>query len=236
MIIGLNAGHCLIGSVGARGIVASGKEEIETRAIVKLMTIFLEKLGHTVINCSIDEAYNDDDLDMIVAKANKQKLDLFVSVHLNAYKDYTANGTETYIAINSGGMYVSQDSFNRNYSYAKNVNDKLVKLGLTNRGVKQENFRVISKTNCHAILVETCFITSPVDKGVYNVEKFAKAIVEGITGQVVELDEKPPVEPKDKTYYRVIAGSFEDRANAEIMKKQLEKMGIKGVFLQAFIK
>lgn len=237
MIVGLNAGHCIKGSVGSRGIIGSGKEEVETRNITKLMTIYLEKLGHTVINCNVDEAYGDDDLDMIVAKANKQKLDLFVSVHLNAFSDYNANGTETYVAINSNGMYSSQASFESNKKIAENVNSKLVSLGFRNRGVKQENFRVISKTNSHAILVETCFITSPVDKSVYNVENVAKAIVEGITGQVVKEEvEKPTVKPTEQTYYRVIAGSFGDRANAEIRKKELEKLGIDGVFLQAYVK
>lgn len=42
------------------------------------------------------------------------------------------------------------------------------------------------------------------------------------------LTESPPV---TNTWYRVIAGSYRDRANAELMARKLTGMGIRGVFV-----
>lgn len=39
-----------------------------------------------------------------------------------------------------------------------------------------------------------------------------------------------------ETYYRCIAGSFKDKANAEKRKAELEVKGFTGVFLEAFKK
>lgn len=224
MIIGLNAGHCLKGSVGARGIVASGKEEVETREIANLVRYYAEKLGHTVINCTVDEATNNADLDKIVALANKQKLDIFVSIHLNSYWDKTVGGTETWIAINQNGMYASQQSYEKNYNIAKKVNDKVANsCNFKNRGVKHENFKVLTGVKYHAILVECCFISSELDKKTYNADKIAKAIVEGLTGETIK-DE--PIAENKTGYYRVIAGSFKEKSNALKRKNELEKLGI----------
>ena len=39
-----------------------------------------------------------------------------------------------------------------------------------------------------------------------------------------------------ETYYRVVAGSYKDRENAEERKRQLEIKGFAGVFLEAIKK
>ena len=51
----------------------------------------------------------------------------------------------------------------------------------TNRGVKYSTtLFFLKRTKCPAMLVEVCFIGSDKDRKVYDVEKTAKAIAEGI--------------------------------------------------------
>lgn len=112
------------------------------------------------------------------SKANANGVDLYVSIHFNAGG---GRGTEVYLAPRS--YYGSDSSYNTNLGYASRVQQKMVSLGFTNRGVKTEEFYVLVNTNAHAILIETCFCDSVADKQLYDslgADRVAKAIVEGI--------------------------------------------------------
>lgn len=47
---------------------------------------------------------------------------------------------------------------------------------------------------------------------------------------------EPPKTPNKDRYFRVIAGSYQDRANAEKQMEKLKKLGVEGVFLLPFDK
>ena len=105
-------------------------------------------------------------------------MDLYIAIHFNAGG---GRGVETYLAPRS--YYGSDSSYNTNLGYASRVQQKMVSLGFVNRGVKTEEFYVLTNTNAHAILIETCFCDSVSDKQLYDslgADKVAKAIVEGI--------------------------------------------------------
>lgn len=181
MKIGIDMGHCLTGfDTSANGII---KESDANRVIGKLVINKLRAAGHTVIDCTIDGGCTslNDSLSKRVNKANSQQLDVFCSIHLNAGG---GNGTETYVAPR---RYFSKDkSYNKNIDIAKRVNDLVAdSCKFNNRGVKTEEFYVITATNALAILVEVCFCDSQEDVKKLDYEKVANAIVEGLTGQVV---------------------------------------------------
>lgn len=178
MLIGIDMGHTLSGpNYGAVGIV---KESEETRFIGKKLIDILKKEGHTVVDCSVDAASsNSDSLSKRVEKANKkyngQNLDLFVSIHFNA-SNTQGHGTEVY-------------TYNaRQFPQAKNVLDKLVRLGLSNRGIKNgSHLYVIKNTKAQAMLVEICFCDNVTDVNIYNKNKniIPLKIAEGILGKSI---------------------------------------------------
>lgn len=171
MIIGLDQGHRFTNSInsGANGIL---REVDVNRAVGKELINILRSAGHTVIDCTD----NYSELEGRVTKANAQYLDLFISLHCNAFNG-NAYGTETHIY---NGNYNGKDA-NRNI--ATNVNNAIINaFGFTNRGVKESDFYVLRNTKAPAILIEMFFIDSAKDCGIYNgqVNKMATAIANGL--------------------------------------------------------
>ena len=168
MKIGINAGHTLKGhGTGANGFLS---ETRENRRIKEKLIKLLEKIGHKIIDCTIDESTND--LKDAVIKANNANVDLFCSIHLNAGG---GNGTETYIYKKGGDAEKIAKKMNLLVSRSCNFND---------RGIKEANFYVLKHTKAPAILLEVCFVDSIEDKEKLNDELVAKAIVQSITGSV----------------------------------------------------
>ena len=170
MIIGLDMGHTLQGAdYGAVGYL---KESECTREIGNEFKKKAEALGHKVIVCSIDGGAKDlnDSLSKRVANANRQYLDLFLSIHLNSGG---GTGVETYCVAKGG----------KAEQCANKVQNAMVKSGYKDRGAKTANFYVLRKTNAPAVLVECGFVDSKEDCNLYNPDKIAGALVEAITGQ-----------------------------------------------------
>ena len=178
MIIGLDMGHTLQGAdYGAVGIL----EESEcTREIGNEFKKKAEALGRKVIICSIDGGAKDlnDSLSKRVANANRQYLDLFLSIHLNSGG---GTGVETYCVAKGG----------KAEQYANKVQNAMVSLGYKNRGVKTANFYVLRKTNAPAVLVECGFVDSKEDCNLYNPGNIADALIKAITGETVKPQEQP---------------------------------------------
>lgn len=174
MIIGLDMGHTLSGAgTGARGYVA---ETVKNREVGNRLMAMLKEKGHTVINCTVDKSSND--LYDRVRKANAQKLDLFVSLHLNAYKSTTSEmGVETHIY---NGNYSGKEA---NRKRAQAIQTALVQdVKWIDRKVKESNFYVVRETVAPAVLVELGFCDSQGDMNKWNTEKIAAALFRGITG------------------------------------------------------
>ena len=208
MKIGIDMGHTLSGAgTGAIGYV---KETDRNRDVGRRLIQMLESNGHEIVNCTVDKSSND--LRDRAAKANAQKLDIFVSLHLNAYKKTNSEmGVETF---SYPGSSVSK-------GYAVKVQNALVsKVGWRNRGAKEANFYVLRETSCPAILVELGFCDSKGDLNKWDTEKICSAIFLGLTG-------KEYVQPKKKAAYRVVCGSYAEIENAKKQVSELEKLGLK---------
>ena len=229
MIIGLDAGHTLSGAgTGASSKYAS--ETVKNREILNKLTAILREKGHTVVNCTIDKSSND--LADRVAIANAQNLDLFVSLHLNAFKEtIDGMGVETYIW---NGSWADKES---NRATAKRVNDKLVKnIGWKNRGVKEANYYVLKNTVAPAILVELGFCDSKRDMELWDTTKIAKSLFEGITNTAyTPTTTSSSTTTSGDTYFRVIVGSYKNRDNAVAQQNKLKSAGFDS-FLEAFKK
>lgn len=177
MIIGIDKGHSLSGAgTGAASLMS---EVVENRKIGNELISLLRSMGHTVIDCSVDQASSvNSQLAGIVQKANAQKLDLFVSIHLNSGGGH---GTETYIY---SGSYAGKEA---NRQKAVIINNAIVgSCAFRNRGVKEANFYVLRETVAPAVLVEVCFVDSSEDKGKLNTSAVARAMATAITGQAIQ--------------------------------------------------
>lgn len=185
MKIAVDKGHTLKGyDTSANGIFS---ESAYDRVLGNLVIKMLRDAGHEVIDVTVDDGtmYKDmyGSLSARVNKANLNNVDLYISIHFNAG---CGQGTEVYLAPRS--YYNSDNSYNTNLGYAQRVQNNMVALGFRNRGVKTDEFYVLTKSNAHAILIETCFCDTQSDADLYNkwgAERVAKAIVEGILNKTI---------------------------------------------------
>ena len=155
MKIALAVGHTASGTVGS-GAIGFLNESNETRKIVPIIADYLNKIGHTTKILRVDKgnSYLYEDCHVRANQSNGWGADLYVEVHLNCSDNPDANGTE---------VIVSPKASSTSISYAKKVNNSLVKeLGTFDRtfgsGYKTSSLIVLNETNCPAILIEPLFV------------------------------------------------------------------------------
>ncbi|MBD2576743.1 N-acetylmuramoyl-L-alanine amidase [Oscillatoria sp. FACHB-1406] len=177
MKFGIDMGHNAPPDTGASS--KFGKEDDLTKQVGTLVSSQLQALGHEVVNCNPTSASSVmDSLRQRVQKANSARVDLYVSIHFNAYNN-SANGTEVY-AVSDAGRRIAQP-----------VLENIIALGFTNRGVKDgSHLYVVKNTSMAGILIECCFIDSEKDMKLFNTTAMANAIVKGLTGKL-PTEEKP---------------------------------------------
>lgn len=172
MRIGIDCGHTASGP-GA-GAVGYLNESRETRAVGTALMEMLTALGHTVYDCTNQQAPSvSANLTRIVAAANARNLDAFYSIHFNAgggtgSEVYTMTGKET--------------------AQTTRILSSLAELGFRNRGVKRgSHLYVIHRTTAPATLIEVCFVDNELDSRLYRslgAKAVAAAICKGITGKI----------------------------------------------------
>lgn len=106
-------------------------------------------------------------------KSIPSNVDLLLEIHFNAFSNANAKGTEVYLPS------TCDPALYKDIPYEQLGIKVASAIGTTWRGVKKAGFRVIEKVasvGVPAILLETCFITSPEDMGKYNVYNVANVI------------------------------------------------------------
>lgn len=172
----ISVGHTASGNTGC-GATGYLNESNCTREIAPLVVAKLKALGHEAIKLQID---NSDQYDYVKREqqANSIGGDMFIEIHLNAgggagTEVFTTNGSKAY----DSAVRVSEAISNR--------------LGIPNRGYKTtRGLYVLNNTTMPAMLIEACFLDNEADYKAYNAEAIATAIVEGLTGQVLESSSK----------------------------------------------
>lgn len=182
--------------------------------------VALEIRRHGVI---VDETRTSDttvSLNNRSAFENKNTYDYFISFHRNAYKPEKAKGVEVYTCLNAGV---------KAKRLAQMVQKSLLALGFIDRGIKEANYHVLRKTKAPAVLIEIGFIDNSEDNNLFDSKKneIIKAISKAILTElgIVYKEESVSNFSDDKTLYRVIAGSFSNRKNAEEQVQKLKSAG-----------
>lgn len=167
--IAISSGHGLL-IPGARGLL---DEVREARRIVSAIAGLLREKGVPVSVFHDDEsATQAANLDAIVGWHNRQKRGLDVSIHLNAFLPTEGPmGTET--------LYRTAGKAAKRLSKAVSRAG-----GFRNRGAKKRgNLAFLNRTKKPALLLETCFVDSAADVGLYkaNFDAICRAIAEELT-------------------------------------------------------
>lgn len=127
-----------------------------------------------------------EDLRARVALANRWPAELFISVHCNSAENAAAHGTE---------VWVSKDASRQSQALAREVHRDMVdQLGLEGRGVKRANFHVIKNTSMPGILVETAFVSNPIEERLLGDDAFQQRIADSIASGVVKYEQAQAIE------------------------------------------
>lgn len=223
MNINIHAGHNADGKTacGAIGLI---KESTEARKVKDEVIRQLKALGHTVYDCTVDDAKSvSANLSGIVAKCNAHNVDLDVSIHFNSGRnDKKGDGD------NAGVEVWLYNTSSKAKTYAEKVCKAVSALGFDNRGLKYSTgLYVLKHTNAPAMLIECCFVDDADDIKLYNYNTMAAAIVKGITGKTVQ---EPAAESKSSNdtsskVYKVQCGAFSKKENAVALQKKLKDAG-----------
>lgn len=133
----------------------------------------LEKQGIQVIMTRTNDAFVE--LKERCNIANREKADVFVSIHCNSASSTQVHGFEIFHSIGSTkGNKLSAD-----IKLSVNENKSLIR---ADRGIKTANFTVLTGTTMPAVLVELAFISNDADREILKTKQneFAKAICKGI--------------------------------------------------------
>ncbi|RKQ33535.1 N-acetylmuramoyl-L-alanine amidase [Oceanobacillus halophilus] len=151
--------------------------------------------------------------------ANSWGADYFVSIHCNAFNG-SARGYEDYIY--SGLSNSSQTARYRDIMHREitQINE------LPNRGKKKANFHVLRETAMPAFLSENGFIDHNSDAARMKQSSWKQKVAQGHANGIAEafkLKRKPDT---GDTLYKVIAGSFQSKKNADDQVNFLQSKGI----------
>lgn len=154
------------------GAIAAGLCERDlNKAIVDQVAGVLRLSG---IEAIVGVARPDSHEGIVVdcTEANNSGADLAVQIHLNAFDDPSANGTETWICGTGGNAEVM----------AQAIDSALAALGFADRGVKVGNYTFNLVTTMSSCLVEVGFITNDSDRAkiTQNMVGVSRAIAQGI--------------------------------------------------------
>ncbi|WP_059103220.1 N-acetylmuramoyl-L-alanine amidase [Shouchella shacheensis] len=151
-------------------------------------------------------------------EANAWGADYFLSIHCNAFNG-SARGYEDFI-------HSSLSDTSQTARYQATIHSEVLKQNnLPDRGRKKANFHVLRETVMSALLTENGFIDNNTDAALMREASWRQAVAQG---HVNGLEAAFGLERKESsgTLYRVIAGSFKEKGNAEKRVENLQSNGI----------
>lgn len=159
------------------GAIGNGllEKNINLEVALKLRSR-LHQAGALIVMSRTSDTF--DSLQTRVSKGAQANADIFISIHANANDNSGANGTETY--------YDTTYAAAHSVKLAQQVQPRMVNaLGTKDRGVKTAGFYVIKYSRMPSILLETGFVTSPIDasilKSIAAKDRLASGITTGVS-------------------------------------------------------
>ncbi|QHE54113.1 N-acetylmuramoyl-L-alanine amidase [Pontibacillus sp. HMF3514] len=160
-------------------------------------------------------------------EANTWGADYYLSIHCNAYNG-TTRGYEDFIHDS-----LSDTSITAHYQHI--IHAEVMKVNeLMDRGQKKANFHVLRESVMPALLTENGFIDNEEDAALLKQPSWREKVAQGhVNGLAMAFNLKP--KPGNILFiYKVIAGTFRSRKNAEKRVTFLDSKGI-GAFIDPVI-
>ncbi|MEO2077678.1 MAG: N-acetylmuramoyl-L-alanine amidase [Bacillus sp. (in: firmicutes)] len=155
-------------------------------------------------------------------EANSWGADFYMAIHINAFNGM-AQGYEDYI-------YNGLSDSSTTAKYREIIHAEVIKLNqLIDRGKKKANFHVLRESTMPAMLSENGFIDHSHDAALMKQASWRQKVAQGhANGLAKAFNLKPKSQPSEPsgTMYKVIAGSFKQRENAESRVVFLQSKGI----------
>ena len=173
-IICIDPGH---GGSDSGGTGLGRREKDDVLSICLKIRSLLENQGVTVIMTRTGD--KDITIASRCALANEKKCDYFLSVHRDAFRDATANGSSIYVYSKASDATVAK---------AQKIYDSVITAsGFKRRGLKRgaasyTDYGVNRNTNMSAALLELGFITNKNDNKLfnYNIDNIALGIAQAL--------------------------------------------------------
>ena len=200
----IDAGH---GGRDPGAVYQGRKESDDTLRLALALGDQLKQAGYNVLYTRTTDVYNTPYEKAVIG--NNSGADLFVSIHRNSVEQpNTSTGVETLVYRDTGLPG----------ELARNINEELAELGFANRGViERPGLVVLRRTEMPAVLIEAGFINNEEDNALFDeqLQEIAGAIADGIEKTLGEAEMPGDV------YYRVQAGAFASRSNADRLRDRL---------------
>lgn len=162
-------------------------------------------------------------------EANAWDADFYLSIHTNSFNG-SAKGYEDYI-------HSSLSNNSATARYRDIIHTEVMKLNqLDDRGKKKADFHVLRETTMDAMLSENGFIDNPQDAALMKQESWRRDVALGHANGIAKAFNLTPTQKDDRgTLYKVIAGSFKSRENADDRVSFLQSKGIESFVVESTI-
>jgi hypothetical protein len=152
-------------------------------------------------------------------EANTWKAEYYLSIHCNAYNG-SALGYEDYIHSSLPDSSITA-------KYRDRMHEEIMKLNqLHDRGKKKANFHVLRETTMPALLTENGFMDNIQDAALMKEPSWRQKVAQGHVNGLVKAFNLQRKGIASAAIYKVIAGSFQSRENAE---NRVAYLALKGI-------
>jgi N-acetylmuramoyl-L-alanine amidase len=164
---------------GATSVLGYHEKHINLRIAQKVASSLRSKGANVVMTRNSDRLVELEDR---AAIANNHNAKLFVSIHADSNPNHSRQGYTVYIARSaSWGSKIT----------AQTLVKSLSATGLKSNGVGRADYRVLVKTRCPAVLIETGHLSNSYEASILNRDSFqskmAAAITNGISAALGKL-------------------------------------------------
>ena len=130
--------------------------------------------GVKVVMTRADDRFIE--LDNRARIANRARPDLFVSIHADSAPSRSARGYT---------LYAARAASKKSIFLAKRIDRSLAATGVSSRGLRRADYRVLVKTNCPAVLVEVGYLSNSAEARRLATDRHRQAIAEAIAAGVI---------------------------------------------------
>ncbi len=193
------------------------------RAVVNYLSSELKRCGVDTLLVAPTDV--DTSLSARTNLANSKKVDLYISIHYNAFDGSFGGKNPSGLSVHCyPGSSKSRKLAECVHKYLKQGTKQI------DRGIVESNFHVLRETKMPAILSENGFMDNKSEAMLMIDEEFRKEVArEHAKGICDYLGVEYTEEEKEETIYRVQVGAYSNQNNANKVRERLKLLGYNAI-------